>query len=82
MTSITDQFEFLVSRWINDPHAPSGSGSGQDLLIGQPAAGRTMSVRLPGGETWPFLPPAAFVETTAGQYLFAPSIPALMAFGA
>ena len=81
MTSITDQFEFLVSRWINDPHAPSGSGSGQDVLIGQPAAGRTMSVRLPGGETWPFLPPVAFVEATAGQYLFAPSIPALAASG-
>ena len=81
MTSITDQFEFLVSRWINDPHAPSGSGSGQDVLIGQPAGGRTMSVRLPGGQTWPFLPPAAFVEATAGQYLFAPSIPSLGALG-
>jgi deferrochelatase/peroxidase EfeB len=82
MTSITDQFEFLVSRWVNDPHAPSGSGSGQDVLIGQPAADRTMTVRLPGGETWPFVPPVAFVETTAGQYLFAPSIPALAELGA
>jgi Dyp-type peroxidase family len=82
MTSITDQFEFVVSRWVNDPHAPSGGGSGQDVLIGQPAAGRTMSVTLPGGKSWPFLPPAAFVEPIAGQYLFAPSIPALAALAA
>ena len=82
MTSITDQFEFLMSRWINDAHAPSGSGSGQDVLIGQPAEGRTMTVRLPGGGTWSFLPPVAFVEATAGQYLFAPSIPALAALAA
>jgi len=82
MTSITDQFEFLVSRWINDPHAPSGGGSGQDVLIGQPERGRTMTVRLPGGGTWPFLPPVAFVEATAGQYLFAPSIPSLAALAA
>ncbi|MFL5675148.1 MAG: Dyp-type peroxidase, partial [Chloroflexota bacterium] len=82
MTSITDQFEFLVSRWVNDLHAPSGGGTGQDVLMGQPAAGRTMTVRLPGGAMWPFLPPAAFVEATAGQYLFAPSIPALASLGA
>ena len=38
-----------------------------------------MTVRLPGGEPWSFVPPVAFVEATAGQYLFAPSIPALAA---
>lgn len=71
--SIEEQFEFLESRWVNNPNFPN-PGDGQDPIIAQLAEPR--SFRLPGlGQ--PELSIRQFVTTTGGEYFFSPSISAL-----
>jgi Dyp-type peroxidase family len=87
-TSITDQFEFLASSWMNTQSKPQhDDGDGHDLLVGQNRAagdGRVRRATLPtvgqgGATTHPFStgtgPPWIFA--TGGGYFFAPSPSAL-----
>jgi len=86
-TSITDQFEFLASSWMNSMSKPQeDAADGHDLLVGQNRAageGRVRRAALrtagQGGSTHPFStgtgPPSIFA--TGGGYFFAPSLSAL-----
>jgi hypothetical protein len=86
-TSITDQFEFLASSWMNSKSKPQeGAADGHDLLVGQNRAAGDGRVRRaavqtagPTGATHPFStgtgPPWIFA--TGGGYFFAPSLSAL-----
>jgi Dyp-type peroxidase family len=79
--SIEDQFEFLTTRWMNDPARPKMPG-GHDLLIGQNNAigedrrrrcvvfGLTLQQAEIGTS-------AQWVIPTGGGYFFVPSISAL-----
>ena len=73
-TSIERQFEFVQRDWVNNPDAP-GTDAGDDLVIGQATATRTMS--LPGGKPNHITMMDRFVTTSGGAYLFQPSISAL-----
>jgi Dyp-type peroxidase family len=87
-TSITDQFEFLASSWMNTKSKPQhNDADGHDLLVGQNRAtgeGRVLRAALPtvnqgAATTHPFStgtgPPWIFA--TGGGYFFAPSPSAL-----
>jgi hypothetical protein len=87
-TSITDQFEFLASSWMNTKSKPQhNDADGHDLLVGQNRAAGEDRVRraaLPtmnqgATTTHPFStgtgPPWIFA--TGGGYFFAPSASAL-----
>ena len=79
--SIEQQFEFLMSRWVNDPSRPKMPG-GNDMLIGQNAAAadgirrcllfgsRRQQSRIDADRQW--------VIPTGGGYFFMPSISALV----
>ncbi len=80
-SSIEDQFEFLQSRWMNDPSRPKMPG-GQDMLVGQNAAsadGVRRAIAFPPGSTEPFALAAdqQWVVPTGGGYFFIPSLSAL-----
>ena len=96
-TSIQDQFEFVQQSWANDPAfvvgktRPGGGPAvkpGHDVIIGQVNGPRFMDEPIPNyptGNTRSTLNVAhPFVVSTAGVYLFVPSLPALKAapFGA
>ena len=78
--SIEKQFEFLVSRWINDPSRPKMPG-GQDMLVSQKSAAEDgirrcfllgsglQQVKLSTNQEW--------IIPTGGGYFFMPSISAL-----
>jgi Dyp-type peroxidase family len=80
-SSIENHFEFLCSRWVNDPTRPKSPG-GHDLIIGQngaPDENRSRQCVVFGSEY-----KAATVKTseqwvipTGGGYFLLPSIPAL-----
>ncbi len=79
--SLTRQFEFLVSRWMNSATNPR-SPSGFDLLVGQdgrPGAGRERVATVFGKDfaAAEVAAPADYVIPTGGAYLFTPSIAAL-----
>jgi len=71
---IERQFEFVQSRWVNDPDAP-GPDSGHDPIISQLPGRRTFT--LPGGRPDHLALLGRFVTTTAGAYFLSPSISAL-----
>ena len=73
-TSIARQFEFVQSKWVNDPNSPK-DGSGHDPIISQVDGARSMS--LPGGRPDHVALMQRFVTTTGGDYFFQPSISAL-----
>ena len=76
--SISRQFEFIQSLWMNDGD-PFGLGSDRDPLDnGLPSKKMTIQ-----GERPRFLAPlASFVSTRGGDYFFAPGIAALRALAA
>ena len=80
MTSITDQFEFVIKNWVNNPDFKE-PGVGVDPLLGQSqgAGGgrrRTFSVRVRGRDNQ-LKAPEDWVIPTGGGYFFSPSICAL-----
>lgn len=83
-TSITDQFEFLASSWMNATDKPqSGAADGHDILVGQNPARDAQRVctavlRTEDGPLRSFTTSGApWVFATGGGYFFAPSLPAL-----
>jgi Dyp-type peroxidase family len=73
-SSIERQFEFVQSRWVNDPDFPR-RGDGHDPLVSTAPAARSFT--LPGGRPDHISLMQRFVTTTAGAYLFQPSLSAL-----
>jgi len=73
-TSIAQQFEFLVTNWMNREDRPAGDGF--DLVVGQnPGAVRTRSASIPiDGKISPIIALSDFIMPTGGAYLFSPSI--------
>jgi deferrochelatase/peroxidase EfeB len=75
--SLADQFEFLMTEWLNDGTFAPGLGRARDPLCGAPGpeAG-TFSIPLPGG---PIVLDglSRFVTTRGGAYCFLPSLTAL-----
>jgi Dyp-type peroxidase family len=83
--SITEQFEFLCSNWMNMPNAPESINAGHDLLVGQngqPGENRerrgVINRSKPGGDLHAtILTHEDWVIATGGGYFFAPSISAM-----
>jgi hypothetical protein len=80
-SSIEEQFEFLVARWMNDPSRPKTPG-GHDMLIGQnatPGEGRVRRCTLFGDglEQAEIKTDRQWVIPTGGGYFFVPAISAL-----
>jgi Dyp-type peroxidase family len=73
--SIADGFEFVQSQWVNKPDFPQAN-DGRDPIISQDAEPRSMTIP-PHGP----LPMAQWVQTTGGDYFFAPPISALRGWG-
>lgn len=79
--SIEDQFEFLQTRWMNDPSRPKMPG-GHDLFVGQnPAQGedrvRSCPVFGSGLQQARVSTNAEWVIPTGGGYFFLPSLEAI-----
>ena len=79
--SIEDQFEFLQTRWMNDPTRPK-MPSGHDMLVGQnPAAGenrvRSCAIFGSGLQQVGVSTPAQWIIPTGGGYFFLPSLSAI-----
>ncbi len=79
-TSIDQQFGFLTTHWMNARNLPVG-GAGHDVLVGQAAAAREMTITPPSGKPFPLRTLATWVRPTGGQFLFAPSVPSVAALG-
>ena len=80
-SSIEQQFEFLVTRWLDDPSRPKMPG-GHDLLVGQngaPGEERKRRCILFGGglEQVSIETTSQWIVPTGGGYFFVPSIFAL-----
>jgi Dyp-type peroxidase family len=80
-TSIEEQFEFLQTRWMNDPTRPKMPG-GHDILIGQNGQPQEKGVRRctlfgSGLQTGVVETDAKWVIPTGGGYFFLPSVSAL-----
>ena len=91
-TSITEQFEFVQTFWVNNPDfvvnktRPGGGPPiqpGHDPILGHMGAARVMDEPVPnypvGNVRSTLNLPDAFVIPKAGAYLFVPSLPALKA---
>jgi Dyp-type peroxidase family len=79
-TTIENQFEFIQSKWVNNPNFPpfpAGVVAGQDPIIAQSPKGPFQLDPAKGN-----IEVKHFVTTTAGEYFFAPSISALQDIGA
>lgn len=80
-SSIEDQFEFLCSRWVNDPTRPKNPG-GHDFIIGQngaPDEYRQRTCTLFGSDfkSQQLQTNAQWVIPTGGGYFLLPSLSAL-----
>jgi hypothetical protein len=74
---------WLSSDWMSDPSNPSGGG-GHDMLMGQPGRDESRRFMLgieAGGPEIFANPSQAWVHTTGGAFLFAPSISTLKLLG-
>jgi len=70
-SSIVDQFEFLMNRWVNKPNAPRDH-AGHDPIL---ALGPDRVFDLPIENKVEEIPVSkAFVVPTGGEYFFSPSI--------
>lgn len=86
-TSIENQFEFILQKWVNDPaFPPSSEGrAGHDPILGQ-NSGATRARKFNGAAvTYPIgsnqtivTLPSDFVQATGGGYFFVPSTSALV----
>lgn len=76
-TSIKNQFELVVTDWMNSNVNPEGN-SDIDLFIGQnnnPGQNRKRSASLPvNGQSYTLTCNTDFVVPTGGEYLFTPSV--------
>jgi Dyp-type peroxidase family len=80
MTRITDQFEYVIMHFVNDPDFKEAN-AGVDAILGQVeredgGRQRTFNVRV-GGADHPLTAPEDWVIPTGGGYYFAPSISAI-----
>jgi deferrochelatase/peroxidase EfeB len=79
-SSIEQQFEFLMARWINDPGRPKMPG-GHDMLIGQNAPisdhVRRCTIFGTGLQQAEIATDKQWVIPTGGGYFFVPSLSAL-----
>jgi Dyp-type peroxidase family len=80
-SSIDDQFEFLMTRWMGDPSRPKMPG-GHDLLVGQndsPGENRVRRCLIFGSslQQASVATDAQWIVPTGGGYFFIPSITAL-----
>jgi Dyp-type peroxidase family len=71
---IGEHFEFVQKNWVNNRDFPNADHPGQDAIVAQSARGPFM---LNGRH----LSIHHFVQTTGGEYFFAPSISALRKIG-
>lgn len=74
-TSIAQQFEFLVTNWMNRDDRPAGEGF--DLIVGQNPDGkrsRSASLTDSSGTLQSVTAPVDLVIPTGGAYLFSPSL--------
>jgi Dyp-type peroxidase family len=78
--SVEKQFEFLQSRWMNDPSRPKMPG-GNDMIVGQNAAAergiRQCTIFGAGLQQEQLSAANQWVIPTGGGYFFVPSISAL-----
>lgn len=78
--SIENQFEFLRTRWMNDPSRPKAP-SGNDMIVGQnaPSNGLRTCVIFPAGslDTATLSTNHQWVQPRGGGYFFLPSLTAL-----
>jgi Dyp-type peroxidase family len=70
-SSIADQFEFLMTNWINRSDTPRDS-AGQDPILSQ-ARGRVFHLPI-GNKIEEISISSAFIVPTGGEYFFSPSI--------
>ena len=72
--SITRQFEFVQSQWLNDGN-PLSLGEDRDVISGAHSNGGKMTI--PGSPPRFVAPLARYVTTRGGEYLFVPGLSGL-----
>jgi Dyp-type peroxidase family len=72
-SSITDQFEFLMQRWVNNRNKPLDA-AGEDPILGITGKARSFVFRIDPDKTQEVSTLAGFVKPTGGEYFFCPSI--------
>jgi Dyp-type peroxidase family len=95
VSDVVRQFEFIQSNWMNNPNFPIGSqpaqpggpympptpgqlAGGPDPVVGEhDSSAQCVLVQASGSH--PFPVPTEFVNVSAGEYFFMPSLPALQA---
>jgi Dyp-type peroxidase family len=71
--SITRQFEFVQSQWLNGGNA-FGLGDDQDVMLGPQDGARTNKMTIPGGPPFFLGPLSRVVTVKGGDYFFVPGI--------
>jgi Dyp-type peroxidase family len=72
-SSITDQFEFLMQRWVNSRNKPL-NGAGEDPILGMTGKDRSFIFRIDADKTQEVSTLAGFIKPTGGEYFFCPSV--------
>lgn len=76
--SLKDQFEFLMSDWVNGDSFAAGLHGTLDPVLGNSGdGGGTMIIPVEGGQKLTVSGFSQFVTTRGGAYAFIPSLPAL-----